>query len=84
MHIQNKLLWRKFVVGASSDLGQSFRPRQKRFGVGWGVGVGEKRLSRSDIRADEELPPSITVIAKLKNSGLIDLQFLLRELIPKY
>ena len=44
MHIQNKLLWRKFVVGASSDLGQPFRPRQKkvRFGLGWGGGGGRE------------------------------------------
>ena len=66
----------KNVVGASSDLGQSFLPRQKRLDLGW----GKNRLSRYDIRAEGALPPSITVIARLKKFAM----FLLRELLPKY
>ena len=48
MHIHSKLLRRTFVVGASSDLGQPFCPRQKCWGLGW----EESRLSRYDIRAE--------------------------------
>ena len=56
---------RTFVVGARSDLGQPFHPRQKSL-----VCVGGKnRLSRYDIQAEGALPPSITVIARLKNLG---------------
>ena len=52
-----------FVVAASSDLGHPFRPRQK----GW---VWEdNRLSRYDIRAEGALPPSVTVIARVKKMG---------------
>ena len=32
VHIRSKLLQRMFVVGATSDLGQPFRPRQKKVG----------------------------------------------------
>ena len=45
MHIQSKLLQHTFVKGASSDLGQPFRPRQKK-----GFRLGKKidpRLIRS-------------------------------------
>ena len=60
MHLQSKLLQHTFIVGASSDLAQPFRPRQKLFVLG-----GEKsRLSRYDIRAEGALPPGITVITK--------------------
>ena len=52
MHIQSA-----FVVGASSDMGQPFRPRQKNLGLGW----GKSRLSHYDIRAEGALPYSITV-----------------------
>ena len=55
MHIQSKLLQHMFVVGASSDLGQSFRPRQKiRFGE-----VTEQ-VSRYDIHAEGAFPPSVS------------------------
>ena len=64
-HIHSKLLQRTFVVGASSDLGQPFRPRQKRWVWIW----EENRLSGYDIRADGALPPSITVIAGVENLG---------------
>ena len=57
-------------MGASSDLGQSFRPSKKKLCLGW----GKNRLSRYDIPAEGALPPSITVIAKLKTIGLLDLQ----------
>ena len=50
-----------FVVGASSDLGQTFRPRQKHLGFGW----EESRLSHYDICAEGALLPSITVIARM-------------------
>ena len=68
-------------MGASSDLGQPLRPRQKR---GFGD-CGKNRLSRYDIHADGALSPSITVIARLnifRATGFA--MFLLRELIPKY
>ena len=42
-------------MGASSDMGQPFRPRQKSWGLGW----EESRLSRYDIRAEGALPPSM-------------------------
>ena len=48
-------------MGISSDLGQPFHPRQKRWGLPW----KNSRLSRYDIRIEEALPPSITVIARL-------------------
>ena len=47
-------------MGASSDLGQPFRPRQKQLGLDW----GKNRLSRYDIRTEGALPLSITVIAR--------------------
>ena len=56
MHIQSKLLARTFIVGASSDLGQPFRP--KKLGLCW----GKNRLSHYDIRDEGALPPSITNI----------------------
>ena len=34
-HLQSKLLYRMFTTGASSDLCQPFRPRQKSWGLGW-------------------------------------------------
>ena len=68
-----------FVVGASSDLGQPFRPRQNSWGLGW----EESRLSCYDIRTEEALPPSITVIARVKNWAIGFAMFLLGELIPK-
>ena len=43
-------------MGGSSDLGQSFRPRQNCLGLGW----EESWLSRYDICAEGELPSSIT------------------------
>ena len=52
VHIQSKLLKRTIVVGASFDLGQPFRSRQLKKGVG--VGWDENRLSRCDIRAEEQ------------------------------
>ena len=67
-------------MGASSDMGHPFRPRQKQLGLGW----GKNRLSRYDIRAEGALPPSITVIARVKNRAIGFAMFLLRELIPKY
>ena len=68
-------------MGANSDLGQPFRPRQKR----WSLGSEESRLSRYDIRAEGALPPSITVIARLNSFSAIGFaMFLLRELISKY
>ena len=51
-------------MGASSDLVQPFRPRQKNWSLGW----EKNRLSRYDTRAEGALPLSITVIARLKNS----------------
>ena len=48
--------------GASSNLGQPFRPRQKQLDLDW----GKNRLSGYDIRAEGALPPSITVIAIIK------------------
>ena len=48
-------------MGASSDLGQLFRQRQK----GWGLGWEESRFPRYDIRAEGALPPSTTVIARV-------------------
>ena len=67
-------------MGASSDLGQPFSPRKKRWGLGW----EENRLSRYDIRAEGALPPSITVIVRVnKNKAVGFAMFHLRELIPK-
>ena len=37
VHIQSKLLLHTFVMGASSDLGQSFHPRKNKM-VGFGLG----------------------------------------------
>ena len=68
MHVQSKLLQRAFVVDASSDLG--FALSSNKLGLGW----GENRLSRYDIRAEGALPHSITVIARLKKIGLMDLK----------
>ena len=62
VHIQSKLLQRTFVVDASSDMGQPFRPRQK----GWG------RLSRYDIRAEGALPPSINCNSESKKKKKMD------------
>ena len=44
-----------FVVGASSDLGQSFRPRQK----SW-FGEVTEQVSRYDIHAEGAFPPSVS------------------------
>ena len=66
MHIQSKLLKHTFVVSASSDLGQPFSPRQKKFGLVW----GKNRLSRYDIRAEIAVPPPVVEIFL----GLLDLQ----------
>ena len=52
-------------MGTSSDLGQPFCPRQKKWGLDW----EESRLSRYDIRAEVALPPSITVIVTVKHFG---------------
>ena len=52
------------------DLGQPFRPRQKH----GGLGREQNMLSRYNIRAEGALPPSITVIARRKKIGLLDLQ----------
>ena len=35
----------------------------------WGLGWDENRFSHYDIRSEEALPPSITVIARVKNLG---------------
>ena len=51
-----------FDMGANSDLGQPFRSRQKRWGLGW----EESRLSRYDIHAERALLPSKTVIVRVK------------------
>ena len=55
-------------MGASSDLGQPFRPRQKKQGLGW----EKNRLSRYDTHA--EVLPSITVVMRVKIWGLLNLQ----------
>ena len=52
-------------MGASSDLGQPFRPRPK----SWVWVGGKNRLSRYDIHAEGALLPSITVTASFKNLG---------------
>ena len=52
-------------MGAISDLDQPFRPRQNSLGLGW----DENRFSRYDICAEGALPPSITMIARLKYLG---------------
>ena len=79
MHIQSKLSQRTFVMGASSDLGLPFRPRQN-----IGVWVGnENRLSRYDGRAGGALPRNINE-SESKNLAIEFAMFLLRELIPKY
>ena len=44
-----------FVVGTSSDLGQSFCPRQRKVGLEW----GENRFSHYDICTKGVLLPSI-------------------------
>ena len=62
MHIHSKLLQRTFVVGACSNLGQPFRPKQKQLDLDW----TKNRLSRYDIRAEGALPPSITLITRSK------------------
>ena len=70
-------------MSASSDPGQSFRPKQKEtLGLGW----EKSRLSRYlyDIRAEGALPPSITN-SEIKQCWAIGFaMFLLRDLIPKY
>ena len=45
VHIQSTAQ-HTFVMGASSNLGQLFRPRQKKWGLGW----KESRLYRFEIR----------------------------------
>ena len=60
-------------MGASSDLGQPFRPREKKWGLGW----EESRLSRYDIRAERALPPSINVIVRVKKLAIEFAMFLL-------
>ena len=67
-------------MGASSDLDQLFRPRQKSWvWVGGRIGHLVKTFALKDI------PPSITVIARVKKNGAIGFaMFLLRELIRKY
>ena len=52
-------------MGASSDLGQPFRPKQNGSSLGW----EESRLSRYDILAEGALLPSITVITRVKKNG---------------
>ena len=56
-------------MGASSDLGQPFRPRQKSWGLGW----EESSLSRYDFHAEGALLPSITD-GESKKIGLLDIQ----------
>ena len=70
VHIHGKLLQHTFIMGASSDPGQSFRPRHTKIkGLGW----GKNRLSRYDIHAEGVLPPIITN-SEIKMFGLLDLQ----------
>ena len=45
----------------SSDLGQSFSPRQKRCGLGW----EKSRLPCYDIRIEGALPSNITGIVRV-------------------
>ena len=49
-----------------------------------GLGWEESRFSHYDIRPEGVLPPSITVIARVKNWAIGFEMFLLRELVPKY
>ena len=49
-------------MGASFDLGQPFT-RQKSWGLGW----GKNRLSHYNIHTEGALPPSVTVITRLKH-----------------
>ena len=51
-------------MGASSDLGQPFRPREKS-----GFWLGENRVSRYNNRTEGALPPTIAVIARFKMLG---------------
>ena len=48
-------------MGTNSDLGQPFRPRAKRGGLGW----EKSRLSHYDIRAEGALPFSIIMKARI-------------------
>ena len=57
-------------MGASSDLGQPFRLRQKKRGLGW----EKNRLSRYDTHTEGALLPSITVVMRVKILGLLNLQ----------
>ena len=50
-------------MGASSDLGQPFRPRQKCLDLGWEV----SRLSPYAIHAEGALLPRITVIVRISS-----------------